>query len=150
MARFPVGAVALAAIVILCFFFLFLLPQGLTDITSRSVIDDGITFKSYYPSDKVEIVGSCYPVKLQVEYYVKCSLCNSKDVREYFWFRKAGNPEFRFLKGERKLMKPSQVYTAEMEVEVCAGNSYEWYFCLDDGELKCAGRRKHFRFAAFT
>lgn len=148
MARYAGGTLALALIVILCFFFLFLLPHGLTGITSSSIMDDGITFRDYEPTGDVEIIGDCYPVTLQLDYYFNCAMCTSKDVREYFWFRESGDSDFTFLKGERKTIKPSQIYAAEMEVQACAGESYEWYFCIDDGTLKCAGRTDYFAFNA--
>jgi hypothetical protein len=140
------GYAGLAVIICLCVLALLILPKGFTGITMGTIVDDGITFENPSPVKSAEIFGECYQTKLTVDYHFECSLCNPKDIREYFWFRNANDNEFNFLKGDRKTIKSGREYTAEMTVDVCKGNSYEWYFCIDDTTLKCTGKEKNFKF----
>jgi len=143
------GIAIVVVIVAVCLFFLFLLPKGLTNMTSASIYEDGITFENPAPLSNVSIVGNCYNTKLQVDYSFKCALCNPKDITEYFWFKNLEDSEFTFLKGDRKIIHSGKTYTAERNVDVCNGNSYEWYMCIDDGKLKCAGKENLFSFKVY-
>jgi len=142
------GSVALAVAVIvgLCLFFLFIIPKGLTGITTQVIADDGVTFTNPAPTEKIEIIADCYSTKLQVNYKIDCTICTSKNINEYFWFKNSKDNEFTFLRGDRKTIFPNRDYSAEMKVDVCKGNSYSWYVCIDDGTLKCAGKDRAFRF----
>jgi len=135
------GTVALVLIVAIGIFFLFILPRGLTGMTTSVVSDNGIVFENHSPLEKVKIFGDCYEIKLQVNYHLSCSLCNPKDITEYFWLQNSKNNYFDFYKGDRKTIHSGKEYTAEMKVNVCKGNSYKWFMCIDDVKLKCAGNK---------
>lgn len=140
------GSLIVVIIIGVCLFALFLMPKGLTGLTTQVIADDGVKFISPEPQGKTEIISDCYNIKLQVDYRIECSICSSKVINEYFWFKKSGESEFTFLRGDRKTISPNKGYSAEMKVDVCKGNSYEWYVCIDDGTLRCAGKIKPFVF----
>ena len=140
------GILAAAVIVGICLFVLFLLPKGLTGVTTAVIVDNGITFENPSPAGTLEIAGNCFQEKLQLDYHLNCAMCESRTVDEFFWFRNSEDKEFTLLKGDRKMLHPGVGYTAEMKVDICRGNSYEWYVCIDDTTLKCAGKEKPFGF----
>ena len=108
------GSVALAVAVIvgLCLFFLFIIPKGLTGITTQVIADDGVTFTNPAPTEKIEIIADCYSTKLQVNYKIDCTICTSKNINEYFWFKNSKDNEFTFLRGDRKTIFPNRDYSA--------------------------------------
>ena len=136
------GIVAFVFILFFAIIAILLLPGGLDGITSAAVSDGSIKFNSYYPSEDIEIIGDCYDIELQIDY----SSSYKRTLNEYFWFREKGK-EFEGLRGARRTVQPQKDYTADIEVNVCKGKTYEWYACI--GELSCAGKAEHFSFSVY-
>jgi len=142
------NTVILIAIVAIGLFLLFILPKGLTGLTTSVISDGGFSFEHPSPVGTADVFGSCYQAKLQIDYHLDCSLCNSEDIIEYWWFKNAKDSEFKFIKGDKKVISAGKAYTAETSIDACAGNSYEWYVCIDDSKLSCAGKSRPFKFKA--
>ncbi len=140
------GAIVGVVILAICVLFIIILPKGLTGVTTAVITDNGLAFENPSPAGNLEIAGNCCQTKLQVDYHLDCAMCESRTIDEYFWFRNSDDKEFTLLKGDRKMLHPGVGYTAEMKVDICKGQSYEWYACVDDTTLKCAGKEKAFGF----
>ena len=138
----------LISIVAVGLFFLFVLPKGLNNITTSVISEGGIRFENPSPEGKMQAFGECYPVKLKMDYFKDCTLCNTEDINEYWWVRNSSNSDFQFIKGDRKTLHSQVEYTAETSIDACSGNSYEWYVCVSNEKMSCAGKEKPFKFKA--
>lgn len=140
-------AIGLVFILVFALLFLFVLPNGFNGITSSAIYQDGgVRFKYYSPGKEMHIVPECYTGKLEVDYDLDCEFCQSKDIREYFWFKNAKDKDFQMLQGDRKEIKAGKEYSAQMDVEICKGNEYQWYMCIDDATLRCIRKNNPLEF----